>query len=231
MLFSFSIAMSYESLQKRKMLPPESVTNLKQMKQSCQNEGFGTTTSNGTREKQGNRERLANTKMAVVDMELNGGRTSTRTRERLAEAEQKLAEVKTKTSTRTRDDLRRVEEEIAREQARATSNYTMELFERKQEMLRQMLEKNKNVDVVFLLDCTGSMAGYIEEAKNQIKKIVEQILEMYENNVRVAFIGYRDHCDGPMRIETFQFSEDTDKFVTFLSGIRATGGVVDCPTR
>ena len=151
-------------------------------------------------------------------------RTSTRTRERLAEAERKLAKMKTKTSTRTRDDLRRVEEEIAREQARATSNYTMELFERKQEMLRQMLEKNKNVDVVFLLDCTGSMAGYIEEAKNQIKKIVEQILEMYENNVRVAFIGYRDHCDGPMRIETFQFSEDTDMFVAFLGGVRATGG-------
>ena len=151
-------------------------------------------------------------------------RTSTKTRERLVEAERKLAEMKTKTSTRTRDDLRRVEEAIAREQARATSNYTMELFERKQEMLRQMLEKNKNVDVAFLLDCTGSMAGYIIEAKNQIKKIVEQILEVYENNVRVAFVGYRDHCDGPKRIETFQFSEDTDMFVSFLGNIRATGG-------
>ena len=224
MLFSFSIAMSYESLQKRKMLPPESVTNLKQMKQSCQNEGFGTTTSNGTREKQGNRERLANTKMAVVDMELNGGRTSTRTRERLAEAEQKLAEMKTKTSTRTRDDLRRVEEEIAREQAKVTSKYTMEVFRRKQAMLLQLLEKNKNVDVVFLLDCTGSMAGYINEVKNQIKQIVKQISEMYENNVRVAFVGYRDHCDGPMRIETFHFTEDTDMFLAFLSGVSAVGG-------
>ena len=66
--------------------------------------------------------------------------------------------------------------------------------------------------------------GYINEAKNQIKKIVEQILEVYENNFRVAFIGYRDHCDGPMRIETFQFSENTDMFVSFLGNIRATGG-------
>ena len=90
--------MSSESLQKRKMLPPESGTNLKQMKQSCQDAGFGTTTSTGTGEKQdmtagqkssnGTRERLANAErqLAVVDKELHG-RTSTRTRERLAEAE------------------------------------------------------------------------------------------------------------------------------------------------
>ena len=164
------------------------------------------------------RERLAEAEKQL------SRRTSTKTREQLEEAERKLAEMKTKTSTGTREELRRVEEEIAKERARATSDYTREVFEKKQELLRKMLEKNKNVDVVFLLDCTGSMAGYINEAKNQIKKIAEDISEMYENNVRVAFVGYRDHCDGPMRIETFQFSEDTDKFVSFLSGVKATGG-------
>ena len=138
----------------------------------------------------------------------------------MEEAERKLAVMKTKTSTRTKEGLRKVEEEIEKERTKATSDYTREVFEKKQELLRKMLEKNKNVDVVFLLDCTRSMAGYIDEAKKQIKKIVE----MYENNVRVAFVGYRDHCDGSMRIETFQFSEDTDKFVSFLSGVRATGG-------
>ena len=93
-----------------------------------------------------------------------------------------------KTSTRTRDDLRRVEEEIAIEQAKVTWNYTMEVFRRKQAILRQLLNKNKNVDIVFLLDWTGSMAEYMDEVKNQIKQIVDQISEMYENNVRVAFV-------------------------------------------
>ena len=32
------------------------------------------------------------------------------------------------------------------------------------------------------------MAEYIDEVKNQIKQIVDQISEMYENNVRVAFV-------------------------------------------
>ena len=104
------------------------------------------------------------------------------------------------------------------------SSYTVEVFKKKQELLKQMLAKNKNVDVAFLLDCTGSMAGYINEAKNQIKKIVQDIGDMYENNVQVAFIGYRDHRDGPMRIEAFGFSDDTDRFVAFLNGVRATGG-------
>ena len=164
-------------------------------------------------------------KLAEAEKRLSR-RTNTKTREQLEEAERKLADMKTrtKTSTGTREELRRVEEEIAKERAKATSDYTREVFERKQELLRKMLEKNKNVDVVFLLDCTGSMAGYINEAKNQIKKIAEDISAIYENNMRVAFVGYRDHCDGSSRIEIFQFSEDTDKFVSFLGGVAAKGG-------
>ena len=162
-------------------------------------------------------------KLAEAERQLSR-RTSTKTREQLEEAERKLAEMKIRTSTGTREELRRVEEEIAKERAKVTSEYTREVFEKKQELLKKMLEKNKNVDVVFLLDCTGSMAGYIEEAKNQIKKIAQDISAVYENNVYVAFVGYRDHCDGPKRIETFQFSENIDKFVSFLCEVDATGG-------
>ena len=98
-----------------------------------------------------------------------GETTKIRTRDRLEEAERRLAEI---TSTRTRENLRLVEEKIAREQAKVTSDQTMEVFRRKQALLQQMLEKNKNVDVVFVLDCTGSMSGYIDGIKNQIKDIV-----------------------------------------------------------
>ena len=116
--------------------------------------------------------------LAEVQKQLNS-RTSTTTRKQLEEAQHKLAALKTK--TRTREELRKVEEEIARERAKEISSYTVEVFKKKQELLKQMLAKNKNVDVAFLLDCTGSMAGYINEAKNQIKKIVQDIGDMYEN--------------------------------------------------
>ena len=45
-------------------------------------------------------------------------------------------------------------------------------------------------DVAFVLDCTGSMAGYINEAKNQIRKIVEQI--RYVIQISNPFLTFRD---------------------------------------
>ena len=147
--------------------------------------------------------------------------TKIRTRDRLEEAERRLAEI---TSTRTRENLRLVEEKIAREQAKVTSNQTMAVFRRKQAMLQQMLEKNKNVDVVFVLDCTGSMSGYIDGIKNQIKDIVGQVSRVYENRIRVGFVGYRDHCDGPLRINSLQLSGDVSAFSAFLNNVFAIGG-------
>lgn len=38
--------------------------------------------------------------------------------------------------------------------------------------------------------------------------------------IRVAFVGYRDHCDGPNRLVVIQFSEDIEAMkaqVYFLS--------------
>ena len=166
--------------------------------------------------------------------------TTTRTRERLAEAEKNLAMTSTrtreklqvalaelerhKTTTRTREELKHVESELVKQRTREISSFTGEVFQKKQEMLRRMLAHSKNVDVAFVLDCTGSMAGYINEAKNQIRKIVEEVTEMYDNKMRVAFIGYRDHCDGPNRIESLEFTRDTGTFERFLTGVAATGG-------
>ena len=56
-------------------------------------------------------------------------------------------------------------------------------------------------------------------AKNQI----ENIWGLHENNVHAAFVGYQGlHCDGQMRMETFQLSDkDTvDRLVSFLRNRR-----------
>ena len=150
------------------------------------------------------------------------GETSTRTRDMLRIADDKLA--KMKTSTRTREELKKVEEEILKVREKESSAYTLEVFKKKQELLRKLLENNKNADVAFLVDCTGSMASYIGETKNQIQKIVSEIVEMYDNKVCVAFVGYRDHGDGPMRIQTLGFTENIEEFKSFVGSIAATGG-------
>ncbi len=52
-----------------------------------------------------------------------------------------------------------------------------------------------------------------------------QILIIRYNNckIRVAFVGYRDHCDGDDRIESFDFGS-VDDFESFLGEVRAMGG-------
>ena len=94
----------------------------------------------------------------------------------------------------------------------------------KQEILANLLEQNKNADIAFLCDCTGSMAGYISETKNHIKNIISEITGVYDNRLRVAFVGYRDHSDGPRRIKSLGFTENIEEFKMFLNGISATGG-------
>eukprot|EP00092_Neocalanus_flemingeri_P012286 GFUD01013244.1.p1 GENE.GFUD01013244.1~~GFUD01013244.1.p1 ORF type:complete len:679 (-),score=176.64 GFUD01013244.1:244-2280(-) len=173
----------------------------------------GLSTSTRTREK-------------LADAERKLAANSTRTRERLRSANEQLAEIKT--TTRTRKELDNVEKAIKTARKKETSSYTLEVFKKKQELLANLLDQNKHADVAFLVDCTGSMAGYIKQTKDDINKIVSKVTEMFDNKLRVAFVGYRDHSDGFMRIETLGFTENIEEFQTFVNNIAATGGA-DAP--
>lgn len=48
-------------------------------------------------------------------------------------------------------------------------------------------------DLAFAMDCTGSMASYIESAKNNIRAIVEEIVRSEKSDIRLALVEYRDH--------------------------------------
>ncbi len=44
----------------------------------------------------------------------------------------------------------------------------------------------------------------------------------------MAFVGYRDHYDGPDRISSINFTEDSSAVVKFMSSIIAIGGGDTC---
>ena len=78
-----------------------------------------------------------------------------------------------------------------------------------------------NVDIAFMVDCTSSMGEYIKEAKENIREIVKYIKARQDNcEIRFAFVGYRDHNDGPRRIETLYFTKDVQEFENFVGKIR-----------
>ena len=62
-----------------------------------------------------------------------------------------------------------------------------------------------DVDIAFMLDCTSSMGVYIKEVKQNIREIAKYIKERQQGEIRFAFVGYRDHNDGPRRIETLNY--------------------------
>ncbi|KAF3904090.1 hypothetical protein ABW21_db0201986 [Orbilia brochopaga] len=82
-----------------------------------------------------------------------------------------------------------------------------------------------STDLLFLIDTTGSMAGHIQAAKDQVKSIVADIEVTFLNEaeVRIAVVGYKDHGDSP-NIQLLDFTPSTDRVRSFLDELYATGG-------
>ena len=79
------------------------------------------------------------------------------------------------------------------------------LTDRKEKLLKKIAEKEKllkegrfyadsSLDAVFMIDTTGSMDPYIDEVRQNIIRIIENVLE-YSPKVRMGCIAYKDHGD------------------------------------
>jgi len=75
------------------------------------------------------------------------------------------------------------------------------------------------------MDCTGSMGAWIDASCKKVNEIVDQVLKKYPGlPIRMAFVAYRDFCDGAKQFEVKQFTDDIDSLRTFIHGIKAGGG-------
>ena len=64
------------------------------------------------------------------------------------------------------------------------------------------------VDLAFVVDCTGSTRSYVEKTKSNITKIAETISrrKAFKIKVRFALIEYRDHRPQDRRFHDFTHS-------------------------
>ena len=168
------------------------------------------------------RERLAIAERKLADARVKA--TSTKTREKYLAAEKELAILEEMTSTVTKEKWMEAERAVKREQQKKVEFENMIGFLERQRKLKEKFKNLLNVDVACMLDCTSSMGSYIAGAKNDIQNIVDAITLSYENKIRVAFIAYRDHCDGADRIERLDFTEDITEFERFVGSLAAKGG-------
>ena len=61
-------------------------------------------------------------------------------------------------------------------------------------VLEKKLQAAATLDLVIVLDCTGSMEPFIEAAETKNRSFVTSIAKIYPDiQLRIGFVGYRDH--------------------------------------
>jgi uncharacterized protein YegL len=90
--------------------------------------------------------------------------------------------------------------------------------------VKEPANTEKTLEMVFVLDTTGSMGGLIDGAKQRIWGIVNEVMQTpAKPNVRVGLVAYRDHGDAYVT-QVLPLTNDLDKVYTTLMEYRADGG-------
>ena len=92
----------------------------------------------------------------------------------------------------------------------------------KEEILNQFF----SLDLVFIMDITGSMEKFVDFTKEKINSIINKIKEETTVIVRLGFVGYRDYLDNK-NMEYYKFPElstDVEFFRTSLASVKVGGG-------
>ena len=80
------------------------------------------------------------------------------------------------------------------------------------------------LDILFLLDATGSMADEIEQIKDTLLSIASRISALpSEPDLRFAMVAYRDRGDEYVT-RVFDFEPDAARFLETIRGVVADGG-------
>ena len=90
---------------------------------------------------------------------------------------------------------------------------------------KENIQAKLNLDLMFIVDCTGSMGAWIEASKRELSTIINHIQdEFHLSEIRVSFVGYRDFSDGKKQFSIHDFSSNIDEIKIFIGKQKAIGG-------
>lgn len=78
-----------------------------------------------------------------------------------------------------------------------------------------------NLDLIFVIDLTGSMWDDIEEVQEQASAIVDEVSEV--SGSRIAIVGYRDLPD-TVTFEDYPFSRNKEEILANIDSLTTSGG-------
>ena len=93
-----------------------------------------------------------------------------------------------------------------------------------QQLLPQQGANTRTLEMVFVLDTTGSMSGLLAGAKQRIWGIVNEVMQMPAHPaVRIGLVAYRDRGDSYVT-QVLPLTSDLDQVYTTLMDYEANGG-------
>lgn len=92
-------------------------------------------------------------------------------------------------------------------------------------------KRTKEMDVLFIIDSTGSMKNAIEAAHNKVEDIAFEIRQVNRKaDFKFGCVCYRDKaCDPKDENEVYDFDPEIESLSIFLGKIKAKGGGGDGP--
>lgn len=88
----------------------------------------------------------------------------------------------------------------------------------------ERIRRAQQVSLVFVVDTTGSMASHIAAVKESIITIAKDVADSGCVIAGLAFVGYKDWCDGDDHFEVLPFTTDLSRFRDHVGHVTATGG-------
>ncbi|PWQ98227.1 vWA domain-containing protein [Leucothrix pacifica] len=90
--------------------------------------------------------------------------------------------------------------------------------------INRIANQQPKIEVVFVLDTTGSMSGLIKAAKEKIWSIASTMAQAQTApEIKMGLVGYRDRGDAYVT-KTIDLSEDLDSMYSTLMDFQAQGG-------
>jgi hypothetical protein len=87
---------------------------------------------------------------------------------------------------------------------------------------------HNQVDVAFVVDTTGSMGGFIEDAKRRMLGVLQALIKTANIDIRVVLVDYRDHPPQEntyaSNLQTGVHPVDLKQFERALKGLGLGGG-------
>lgn len=79
------------------------------------------------------------------------------------------------------------------------------------------------LDLAFCIDLTSSMSSFIQAARQRMESILDELQKPLGEGLRVAVVGYHDHCDKQL-LEVAGFERSIPTIRKTLNGLKVNGG-------